>query len=134
VYVLGVFGVPAREHLALSLAATSVNIIAAALASFKGCNATRERLSPPSLSYRQRRTSLWKILNGVGDSGRQLRVCLLFEGLTAIGEEQPMVALAKGLADRGVRTLMLPPHTTEPASSRKIEGCDIYRVGRSRSR
>ena len=43
--------------------------------------------------------------------------------------------LAKGLADRGVRTLVVTLRTRPnlPLHER-FEGCDIYRVGRSRSR
>lgn len=67
----------------------------------------------------------------------QLRVCLLFEGFYPMigGGAAHGRVLAKGLADRGVRTLVVTLRTRPnlPLHER-FEGCDIYRVGRSRSR
>jgi glycosyltransferase involved in cell wall biosynthesis len=67
----------------------------------------------------------------------QLRVCLLFESFYPVigGGEAHGRVLAKGLADRGVRTLVvtLGSCSNLPAHER-FEGYDLYRVGRSRNR
>jgi glycosyltransferase involved in cell wall biosynthesis len=67
----------------------------------------------------------------------QLRVCLLFESFYPVigGGEAHGRVLAKGLADRGVRILVVTLRSrSDLALYERFEGYDIYRVGRSRNR